>query len=485
MASLGSIALIKGCRKTEVLFPESSPEPKPVIAFRNISWKDIYTKEVHDYYDRIIPNENSFDKKVYIDPEYNGRDSDGSIEKPFLSLLDITGAEDTAFLIKRGTTHSIDTGVGNKRVQRNSNMMFGAYGEGGRPNITGVPLELRGENNVVRDISWTDGSSVFFGTWGSGGGDGGIMFNCVVESRNGLAIWGRNNKVIGCSISGSNSNGIWLQQRDPSQDSEVEFAYNHIFEVNKGWFDPTRNPNSWGDGIQICTFRGHFHVHHNLINRSDTGNKFCFICNVLNDFDLDVTGTLENNVFIGPKNHPSGGNIIYLEGNQRPFRLITIRNNVLIGTYDDYSDSWTGGAIVVREARVEVYGNIIKDVRIALDRSSDVGGDSYFYNNTVLDIKSNNIILAPLAGVHNNIFPWSYSGGDSNANNISLINKGNEPEDIFKDEKMEDYRLKKESPAISGGMWQNYMNKKWTKDLLGNNVPQNNNINIGAIMNSS
>ncbi len=477
MACLGSIAIIKGCRSPEDSYPISEPGPKPYIPFRDITWEDIYTDEVYDHYNGIFPNENNYANKVYIDPEYKGGDSDGTIEKPLTSLLDIKTAKDTAYLVKRGTTHSIDGPY--RHTIAAENIMVGAYGEGQRPEITDRGIELKGLGNVFRDIV-CDGVSL--GSYGDPDGDESILFNVKTK---GIAVWSRNNKIIGCEVTEASTNGIFIQQRDMDQDSDMEIAYCYIHKINQLWFGPPRQNQTVasGDCIQLGTsFRGDFWLHHNILDRSDTGNKFCIICNIIG-YDSPVTGTIENNLCFGPMSDPDSGNIIYLEQGDDYIGPFTIRNNILVGTYDDESGRWTGGGIVLRGASANIYGNIIKNVNTALSMSNDAGALNYFYNNTVVDITGQNIMSAPLTALHNNIFESnSYYIGDAiQENNIFLDTESHKPENIFKAPEEEDYRLKKDSPAINAGVWKEYMHDNWEKDMLGHVIPHDDTIDIGAI----
>ena len=456
--------------------PSSPSAPSNNFSIYNKSWEEIYNQEVYSHYNAQFNNADDYTNKVYIDPTYQGGDSNGSLEKPFLSLLDVPEASDTAYLIKRGTSHDIS---GERYFSFNSSdIMIGPYGDGSMPILTGNrQIEIRQPRCIVRDIHM---STIRVGTY-NGVADDCVLFNLILDGTSENVVLGRNCKIIGCEIKDNTVNGLFVQQRDMSKDSNMEIGYCHIHSINQLWFGPPRQPQTpaGGDPIHFgSSFRGHFWVHHNILDRSDTGNKFCFIINVKNEYNVDVTGLFEYNICYGPMSDPSGGNILYFSGGGRPFDVI-IRNNALIGSYDDVSETWTENAIYIKKSKVEIYGNFISDVNIAFTRSNNLGGDSYFYNNTVVDIKGDNILTAVLATLQNNILPsnkYYVGGGTQVRNNIYLDEY---PDDIFI-ESGYDYRLREGSPGLNSGEWKDFMDREWKNDLLGNNVPHDNTINIGC-----
>ena len=466
--------------------PVNPANPSYRYSLRYKSWEEIYTQEVYNHYDAQFKNADDYTHKIYIDPTYQGGSSDGTIEQPFTSLLDVPNQSDTAYLIKRGTEHDI-SGEGYWKGLSRGDLMLGAYGEGEKPKLLGDrTLEMVGDRNLVRDIQF---ARIRMGKYGDPYSDDSIIFNCISDGSAQIVIWGRNNKIIGCEIKNKRVNGLFIQQGDLTRDSNTEVAYCYIHHVNQLWHG-NGTPGgrigqtpAGGDPIHIASrFRGHFWIHHNILDRSDTGNKFCFIVNTVEP--APVSGVFEYNHCLGPMSDPDSGNILYIDGHKdTPFDSIIVRNNIMVGTYDPYSDKWTSRGIFVQYAKVEVYGNLIKDVTIGITRHHNAGGDSYFYNNTLIDVRESPDISAVLAGVHNNIFSQSsirISGDHVRGNNIFLNDPSTLPENVFVDPASEDYRLKENSPAINAGTWENYMDNNWNSDSLGNHVPQNNQINIGC-----
>ena len=99
-----------------------------------------------------IKTEADFANVVYINPDYTGGDSDGTIEKPFTSVPTFT--PNTAYLIKRGTL--LEQSI--NRVF--SNVLLGAYGEGAMPIVKtigeqAIRIARYSHNAVVRDIHFT------------------------------------------------------------------------------------------------------------------------------------------------------------------------------------------------------------------------------------------------------------------------------------------------------------------------------------------
>lgn len=70
--------------------------------------------------------------------------------------------------------------------------------------------------------------------------------------------------------------------------------YNIIDRVNQAYF--TKSPGG-GDCIQIAYRQGHLHIHHNYLDHSDMGNKFCIIVGS-NDYP-EAMLNFHDNVLIG------------------------------------------------------------------------------------------------------------------------------------------------------------------------------------------
>ena len=458
------------------------------LQLRGFAINDIFTQEVYDYYDtNEINNADDYTNKIYIDPDFTGI-SDGSVTHPYKGLADVPQQGDTAYLIKRGTHHEIPASYGNFNFY-GENIIICAYGEGVRPTIQGANLRFGNNYATIRDIEFLSHSPAFTNT--NSLAHFGTIFNVKCS---GIWTFSRNTRFIGCEISGSGSNGIFVQQWDLSVDQHVEIAYCHIYEVNQSWHpdeeggEPKGQWDAFGDGIQFSTYRGTYHIHNCIVDRSDTGNKFCVIVNAHTNGGHMITGIIENNIMYGPQSYPDGGAIIYLGnvvGENLPspsaFHTCTIRKNRLIGSYSPMGDNWTGACLYANSTLMYVYGNLLKDT----DYGGLIGsyqGQSEFYNNTVTGIKgSNQVMRGTIHHMHNNILPNTNNTTPQTSSGNNIILTTHSPADVFHDLDTEDYRLKAGSPAIDYGTWQAYMSAEYNEDMRGVAIPQNNNIDAGAL----
>ncbi|MFU8805223.1 MAG: hypothetical protein ACNA8W_15520, partial [Bradymonadaceae bacterium] len=285
----------------------SVPGGDPAYKVRNKEWAEVYTQAVHDHYDTVFNNETDYPSAIYVDPDYAGGNSDGTIERPFTSLEHVPETtSNVAFLIKRGTSHSLSSRVAFK----GDNIMVGAYGEGDRPHLDGSQgLECHGDDCLLRDL---DIRSIRFGNYGGPWANNARMFNTRIHGTPEIVFFGVNNKAIGVEVLNNTKNAIFIQQRDLSLENHTEIGYSYIHTINQVWFpDGKPETEASGDGIQFNPYRGSYHIHNNIIDRSDTGNKFCIINNPGNNGFHPVYGLIEKNYLYGPKSYPSGGNVLY------------------------------------------------------------------------------------------------------------------------------------------------------------------------------
>jgi len=88
-------------------------------------------------------------------------------------------------------------------------------------------------------------------------------------------------KVLHCEIYDTARDGMY-----PNATTDMELAYNYIHDVNNAWYIDQDQRYSSADGIQINfaninypTVHMTASLHHNTIDRSSTGNKFCMLWN--------------------------------------------------------------------------------------------------------------------------------------------------------------------------------------------------------------
>ena len=455
------------------------------LKVRNYDFSQVFTQEVYDYYhNNVVPDYNhaNYNTVVYVDPDYVGGGNNGSISNPYTSVMNVPISSNMAIRIKRGTTHEISGSYGNYDMPSNAaHIFFGAYGEGPRPIMTGDNIRFRGWYPVVRDIEGK------FAYTHSNRAHNAIMFN--IKSGN---VWtfSHNLKAIGCEFSYTGRNGMFVQQWDLDVDQHTEIAYCYIHHVNQRWHSDNKSQSyADGDGIQFSQYRGSYHIHNCIVDRSDTGNKFCIIVNAHTNGGHMLSGLIENNWLFGPNPYPDGGAVIYLgntvakEGEpslptSSAYHYCTIRKNRILGS--DYQGSWTSRALYTNSTLTFFYGNILVDLREAA-RMGSAFGESEFWNNTFVQPKSTgNAVSHQIHHMYNNIFPHSSHGSaTASGNNINLSTYSDT--NVFIDPLTEDFRLKVGSPAIDAGSFQGFMTGKYPTDLRGVVVPQNNNIDIGAM----
>ncbi len=449
------------------------------FALRDKPWSEVFTEAIHDKYSEVFGDESAFASVVYIDPGYTGGGSDGSKERPLTSLNHVSmSASDVAYLIKRGTSHRISNiaFTGNR-------VMVGAYGEGDRPHTHGSRLLFYGSDCLIRD---QDAEAFRHGSHGNYANALNLrVFNSRFHGTSSNTSFGRNYLFIGIEVLNNDRNGIFFQQLDVGQDSHIEIGYSYIHKVNQVWL-PDGKPQSTasGDGIMFNPFRGTYHYHNNIIDRSDTGNKFCIIGNPAPNGGNAVYGLIENNFLYGPKSYPDGASAMYFGNIDGPSEAahhhIEVRNNVVIGTSHPLGgdENRTGQGIYTNTARVTVYGNLFLDMRGGLTIGSGFG-ENIVYNNTFLKMYDRQRISGRTAYVYNNIFDENRMQTPDNAGNNLFLVRVRE-EDYFIDPKSEDYRLVEGSPAIGAGSWHPWMNNEWMVDMLGTAIPHDDTIDAGA-----
>ncbi len=345
---------------------------------------EVFTQEIYDYYDNsIIPNENGYANIIYIDPGFSG-DPDGSLENPYRFLHDAPQKSNTAYLLKRGTSYLRDGGHYAFQV---GNILIGSYGEGDRPVIEAEGeggIMFHGDDSHIRDL---EVSYVQYGQY-KNENHRGIVFNVKMRSA---WIWGIDIRFIGCEVKGAGANGIFVQQMNFDQNNYFEVGYSHIHKVNQNWTPTTPQTVAWGDGIQISSFRGKYHIHNSIIDKSDTGNKFTIIVNAFDNEINSVKGIIEDCYLYGPMPKPDGGAIVYLHNNiganKNNYHSATIRNNVMVGSsYDGVK--YTGAAVYSNGASFEIYGNYVSNCAKDFVHVGNQFGENKVFDNTVISMEA-------------------------------------------------------------------------------------------------
>ncbi|MGE5426000.1 MAG: hypothetical protein ACM3PZ_02915 [Bacillota bacterium] len=255
---------------------------------------------------RLLPAANT----IFIDPMASSN-GDGTRARPLKSWKGISISSGKNYLQKRGTSETLSARI---NIGDKDNVLLGAYGNAAQKPIlqiqnlkggTNAAVSMTGDNNTVRDLD-LDAKLSTAGIY-SGGGD----YNRIENVRIRYSEWGlrtlnaaKGFKLLDSEISYTGDDGHYSQNQD-----DMEIAYNYIHHVNQHW-----NENSYwykgkseasapGDGIQLNGTIVNFNIHHNIIDRADTDNKFCVIVSPVQDGKIS-NGRLEYNYC----NLRSGGN---------------------------------------------------------------------------------------------------------------------------------------------------------------------------------
>ena len=341
---------------------------------------------------------------IHIDPTAaDNAEADGSIEKPFNAFTNFKFTENTIYALKRGT--AITTDYINIDVDGVTLCSYGSSDKRPLINSTAssqhaILTHWKGPSNItIRDIEvfGPDANScIRFG----GAGRNLKVINCVLHG----AYWEFRSieayevLVLNTEMYHANDDGMFIQLCN-----DVEISNCYVHDVNQNWQPPsTPEGDAAGDGIQLDKCN-HWHIHHNYIDRSTTGNKFCFISNNPDQYD----GIFEYNWCLGPKVNGSG---VYLhDGNG-----IVVRYN--------YIESPGGSPVYTHGNNVLIHHNIFKDIASPVYTSAD----SRIYNNLI-----DGFITAFMGGdleVRNNILVpnreefWIYHVEHVNASNNILAN---------------------------------------------------------------
>jgi len=397
---------------------------------------------------------------VYIDPENTGNlTRDGSINLPYNSFSEVNWKPNTVYALKRGTT--IETGT---VLLFAEGVTLASYGAGMRPviksNSTDHALSTAWEGGTditIRDIEVYAPNAIS---------------SIIIRTNS------KNTNIINCKLHGStwgiralnNINGLYIYNteifniRDDGifiRDSRyIEISHSYIYRVNRQWKPPsTPESDAGGDGIQL-ELCNNWHIHHNVINRSDTGNKFCFISNNPSQDE----GIFEHNALSGPL---KDGFSIYIGDGKD----IIVRYNYITGP--SQSPLWS------HASGLKIYYNIFRDISGPLF----VSGSAELYNNlffrTDMGIEGGTIIarnnIFDLGSVDktrfkvnnltesNNLFVYGLPTGNSIIGNPEFVKEADN-----------NFRLTAGSDAIDKGM-----DVGLNLDLDGNIVPSGSFPDIG------
>lgn len=424
---------------------------------------------------------------IYIDPTYTGSTQNGTITNPYHLWSQATITSGNTYLQKRGTTYNM---TGNIWVFQKSNVTLGAYGTGTKPRIisSGSGNKVvdfgNSQNCVVRDLNISSTGNALTGVYFAEGCANNLIDSCEIHNCEWgarITTTGGGNRILNSIIHTTGDDGVYIKDVP-----NIEIGYCHIYDVNRKWFINPDQSYSPGDCIQISSVNNlYYNIHHNILDHTSTGNKFCFI-----SYGVNYSGLIEHNVIIG--NASSTTSCIYFHATTG---TVTVRNNTIQnGNYGIYS--------YVDDLQLS-YNKIINNtygIRV-LTGHNLTALNNVFYGNTGYSISS---LGSTVVTSRNNAFYLTGSsariyitGGTlvSNFNNFnteqaSFINghntlaswnaaSGNDlnsfvANPVFVNPAIEDFCLQTNSPCINSGV-----NVNLPFDYFGTAVPQASNPDIG------
>jgi hypothetical protein len=426
---------------------------------------------------------------VYIDPSYTGSTQNGSISTPYKSWSQVSWTNGKTYLQKAGTTF---TTSGYIDLSGRSSITLGSYGEGAKPKIissggstTKVVKITSGSNNTVRDLDLSSSTGqatcavIIDGTNSSNN----VIDNCILRDVQwGIRVLttGAGNKILNSVVYNTQDDGIYIKNVP-----DIEIGYCHIYNVNLKYNVNTDESYSAGDNIQIGSTNNHnFYIHHNILDHSSTGNKFCFIA-----YGVNYTGIFEYNTLIGNRTkntsciylHPTTGSVTVRynsisDGNYGMYTYVSdlkvyynkfIQNKVAISVLTNYN----------LRAENNVFYNQTSNVITSGSNTSIVSKNNIFYivsgtkvyTTSGSVVSNNNTFNTQSSGFlngHSTLVAWrSATGQDQNSilADPKFVNPSNR-----------DFTLQPTSPCINAGS-----NCGYNKDFFGTTVPQGQSADIG------
>ncbi len=401
-------------------------------------------------YNTPKPTDDQFSNGIlYIDPSASNN-GDGTIENPYNTWPKIES--NTAYLQKRGTSITAE-GLNGLTIDY---VLIGAYGTGEDRPIISNTIEIEGEGNVIRNIHAK--GHINIADWPYYDAGNCWIYDCECKK---IEIFQHNTKVIGNRVHGADTDGIWSSGSKYGQYVyNNEIAYNIVYDINQNWYPGVSESDAPGDGMQLNINKS-VHVHHNIIDRSSTGNKFCILVGCSDGGR--ATARIENNVFFLPKDTDGGGAGVFFTGKIDGI----FKNNKFIG---ESKSELASIYVNSTESEITICGNFFYNC----GRSFAYGSESF--NNTLINVVKHNARGAQVC--KNNVI-WGEKDNSVSESNLFIPESSNLNE-IFIDPDSFDYRLKQDVVNFVEA----YTSDEWTVDLNGNSVNSNISSSIGAYINN-
>jgi hypothetical protein len=426
---------------------------------------------------------------VYIDPSYTGSTQNGTIQYPYKSWNSVSWVNGNTYLQKAGTTFNTSTCL---LITSKHNITLGSYGSGSKPKIvssgdnTIKVIDITSSYNMVvtgLEVYSTTGQVTAAVIIDGTGSSNNLIDNCSLhDSQWGIRILttSSGNRILNSQVYNTQDDGIYIKDVP-----NIEIAYCNIYNVNLKYFINPDQSYSSGDNIQIASTNNHnFNIHHNTLDHSSTGNKFCFIA-----WGNNYTGVLEHNTMIG--NSDQVTSCIYLSPTTGS---VTVRYNSIthgnygiyayVANFNVYYNNFVGNRTaiaVLNNYHLRAENNIFYNNTIAcisgFSGSNVVAKNNIFYisgsakalstsGSLTSDYNTFNTQSANFINGHSTLSSWqSASGQDLHSfiGNPQFVNpSGN------------NFELQPNSPCINKGVICGY-----NQDFYGNPVPQGNSSDIG------
>ncbi len=426
---------------------------------------------------------------IYIDPGYTGTTQNGTIQYPFKSWSSVVWTNGTTYLQKAGTTYNTSSTF---IIDNKNNITLSSYGTGAKPKIissaasTSKVIDITSCYNMTisnLEVASTTGQITAAVIIDGTGSSNNLIDNCILRDTQ----WGvriittaAGNRILNTEVYNTQDDGIYIKDTP-----DIEIGYCNVHDVNLKYFVNPDQSYSSGDNIQIASTNSHnFNVHHNTLDHSSTGNKFCFIA-----WGNNYTGTLEHNTMIG--NSAQVTSCVYLSPTTGTVnvRYNSIRNGnygiyAYVANFNVYYNDFTQNKTAIcvlnnyhlRAENNVFYNNVVNAIS-ALSGSTvtsknnifNISGSAKAYSTNGSLVSNFNTFNTQATGFINGystLSAWqSASGQDQNSmvNNPKFVNPAGH-----------DYSLQSTSPCINAGI-----NCGYNQDFFGNQVPVANVSDIG------
>ncbi|MCF8372370.1 MAG: right-handed parallel beta-helix repeat-containing protein [Bacteroidales bacterium] len=403
----------------------------------------------------------------YIDPgNVSDTIQDGSREHPFVSYLYVPQASYSYYLLKRGTVFN----TGNYLDIICDNVSFGSYGQGDRPKIIYSGQEYAFNANSRKNICFRsldiEAINALANIHFTGEGSDNILIeDCFIHGAQwGIRATGNTSllKIINCEIFNIYYDGIFANA------DKIEIANCHIYDVNQAWFIDPDESFSNGDCIQLTNPCKEFNIHHNILDKTGTGNKYCFNVSGMEK----AVGVFEYNTCLAEDSLNSSclfmGSIGMTDVRYNVFKSgktgiyanlhsAKIHYNKITNCDQAIKLKYSGATLS------EVYNNVLYDnrVNISSDNAPAKVNNNIIYLTQPEDIALQYLNVQKIKSDHNLIYPEQNNFiklGEINFNTISdfqevsgLDNNSKTADPQFADAAVGDFHVQSTSPSINAG----------------------------------